>query len=300
MESTAYSPAHITGLIRAYEYPDDPISTGSKGVGFSIQKGVTTHVKATLSTNSEIKIEINGTPATDAQVSEHVAKTLIAKTGRSHKILIRHKIDPPIGVGFGTSGAAALSLTLALNDTLNLNLSRIEAAKEAHLAEVACNTGLGTVLAEMQGGFEARVKPGAPGFGKVVPIPFTGEYVMVALILGSLSTGNMLRELRRKGEAAALGERLLDIFLADRSVESFLKLSNQFSQTLGLSPSLKGILKEADDAGFVCSMALFGETVFTLVKPSEVEAIKQILMKHTVNGTNILVSQTESRGARLL
>ncbi|MFQ6134741.1 MAG: pantoate kinase [Nitrososphaerales archaeon] len=300
MESAAYSPAHVTGLVQAYEYPDDPINTGSKGIGFSIQGGVTTHAKATPSTSSEIYIDINGRPAADAPVSEHVAKTFIAKTGRNHKVFIKHKVDTPIGVGFGTSGAAALSLALALNDALELGLSRIEAAQVAHLAEVACRTGLGTVLAEMQGGFEARVKPGAPGFGRVVAIPVTGDYVMGALVLGPLSTGGMLREIRRKEEAAALGERLLDLFLADRSVESFLNLSNRFSQVLGLSPRLQGILKEARDAGFVCGVALFGETVFTLIKPSEVEDLKQIFMKHTVNGSSILVSRMEDRGARLL
>ena len=261
---------------------------------------MTTHVKAIPCTSSEINVGINGKPAADASVSEHVAKILTAKTHRTYKVLIRHKVDTPIGAGFGTSGAAALSLSLALNESLELGLSRIEAAQAAHLAEVACRTGLGSVLAELQGGFEARVKPGAPGVGRVVSVPVAGDYVMGALVFGALSTGCMLGEIRRNVKADALGEHLLNLFLVDSSVESFLAVSNRFSQILGLSRRLQGVLKAVGDAGFVCGIALFGETVFTLVKQSEVEDLKQIFEKHKVNGSSILVSRLDDSGARLL
>ncbi len=300
MESSAYSPAHITGLVQVYECPNNGIYTGSKGVGFSIQKGVTTYVKATLSTDREIKIKINGKLSTEASVSELVAKSLMAKTRYEHKVSIRHEIEIPIGVGFGTSGAAALSLALALNDALELGLSRIESAQVAHLAEVTCRTGFGTVAAEMQGGFEVRTKPGAPGVGHIVSIPLSGDYVMIALVLGKLSTVDMLRELMSKKEWCKQGERLLNQFLSDRSVENFLRLSNRFSRVLRLCPRLEDILKETDEAGYVCSIALFGENVFTLIKDDEKEGIEEIFKKHSVNGSNIFISRIENSGARLL
>ena len=68
------------------------------------------------------------------------------------EIIVEHHVEVPLGAGFGTSGAAALSLALALNEALSLGLSKIEAAQLAHVAEVECKTGLGTVIAETFGG----------------------------------------------------------------------------------------------------------------------------------------------------
>jgi len=85
---------------------------------------------------------------------------------RKFEIIIKHSINVPIGAGFGTSGAAALSLALALNEVFDLGMSKIEAAQLAHIAEVECKTGLGTVAAETFGGLEIRVKPGWNRKGK--------------------------------------------------------------------------------------------------------------------------------------
>ncbi len=300
MESVAFSSAHVTGFFRAYEYPGDPLHTGSKGVGFSIEEGVSTQVKATVSAANRVEVEINGVYAADAFVSERVVKTFLARSRGCYDVLVKHRVGVPVGVGFGTSGAAALSLALALNEAFDTGLSRVEAAQVAHVAEVECRTGLGTVLAELQGGFEARVEPGGPGFGKILSIPVDEKYVMVALTFGRLSTELMLRKMRRKREVVSLAERLLDLFLKDRSVENFLNLCYRFTEAMRFGVKMQRVLKEAGDAGFVCGAAMFGETVFTLVKASEVDDVRQIFVQHKVEGSDILISRLEERGARLL
>jgi len=300
MESIAYSPGHITGVVQPYEYLDDPIKSGSKGIGFSIQKGVTTQVNISKSKISELKIEINDQITHNAIVSEYVAKSFVSKINRNLKIRIKHQVDIPIGSGFGTSGAAALSLALALNQVLELGLSRIESAKMAHIAEIVCKTGLGTVLAELNGDFEVREKQGAPGIGKISKIPYNGDYWMVALELGTQSTELMLQELRRKNEITKLGEQYVILFLANRSVKNFLNLSKRFSQLINIHHKLKNAAKEADDRGFVCGIALFGNTLFSLVRQNEVKELKRVFAKYKTYNENIIVSQIEKRGARLL
>ncbi len=63
-----------------------------------------------------------------------------------------------------------LSLSYALNDALNIGLGRNQTAQIAHHGDIACKTGLGTVIAESVGGFEMRTSIGAPGIGTLEKI----------------------------------------------------------------------------------------------------------------------------------
>ena len=76
----------------------------------------------------------------------------------------------PVGYGLGSSSAVALSLSFALDQALGTKLDRSLIGQIAHNAEVNCKTGLGDVLASFHGGFEIRVKAGAPGIGSVEKI----------------------------------------------------------------------------------------------------------------------------------
>ena len=91
--------------------------------------------------------------------------------GRYWNVDISHASKFPMGRGYGTSGAGALGLSLALNEVMGLSLADIEAAQIAHLSEIACKTGLGTVLSAFSGGMTLRTKPGAPGVGRTFDIP---------------------------------------------------------------------------------------------------------------------------------
>lgn len=300
MESIAFSPCHVTTVVQPFEYPGDPLKSGSKGMGFSIKEGVTTSANVIASNSNEIRISINGKITTKNPVSEFVIKCFINKIDKKYKIDINHKVNLPTGSGFGTSGAAALSLSLALNDAINSGLSEIECARIAHIAEVSCRTGLGAVIAEMQGGYEVRIKQGAPGIGKIVPIKINKKHIMVALALGSLSTKKMLEEFMKKKSNFNLGEQCIEYFLADQSIENFLDLSNRFSKVFKWSQQIENIMFEAQNKGFVCGVALFGETVFSLVKPGDVEDLKHIFSENTSHEGKIITSEIEKRGARLL
>ncbi|MFX1562503.1 MAG: GHMP kinase, partial [Promethearchaeota archaeon] len=149
----SFSPGHITGFFQICDEPEDLLQKGSRGAGVSVSRGVMTTVKTTRSMKTETQIKINGNLAVSAPVSKRVVDTLLGFTSdKGHRIEIDHEVGLPIGCGFGTSGAAALGLAFALNEALDLGLSQLKAAQIAHIVEVECKTGLGTVIAETVGG----------------------------------------------------------------------------------------------------------------------------------------------------
>src|SRR5512145_1993980 len=142
----AFSPGHITGF---FEIPHGAYShflhRGSKGAGFSIDRGIATTAYVYESAKAGYQISINGVEARDAEVSKWVVEEYLKLADKPYFVNIEHDIGIPVGFGLGSSGAAALSLSYALNQALDTGLSRTEAAQIAHRAEIACKTGLGTV-----------------------------------------------------------------------------------------------------------------------------------------------------------
>jgi len=291
----AFSPGHITGF---FEIPHGSYSNflhkGSKGAGFSIDKGITTTTYVYENAKVGYQVSING-KACDAEVSEWVVKEYLKLVGKPYFVNIKHDIGIPVGFGLGSSGAAALSLSYTLNEALDAGLSRTQAAQIAHHAEIACRTGLGTVIAEFAGGFEMRTDAGAPGIGIISKIDLE-NYKAVVLCLAPISTKSFLTN--RMDEINGLGGVMLKKLSKSKSVDDFLKMSNEFAGTLGLT---EGRCKEPIAAlkakGIESSVALFGQTVFTLVPKARAEEAADSLKDF---GGTLLVCNVDSSGARVL
>ena len=194
MMATAFCPAHITGFFKAELDKEDSKQLGSLGAGFSIQKGVKTTVTVRERTKHDISdfaIKVNGFESGDMRVSELVLSRFSVK---GKFIDVTHDIDVPVGYGFGCSAAVALSLSIALNDALNCKLTKIQVAQIAHDIEIECRTGLGDVLASYHGGFEVRVKPGAPGIGQVKKINSKEKRDVIIICFNPISTKKFLKE----------------------------------------------------------------------------------------------------------
>src|SRR5207249_10330897 len=125
-------------------------------------------------------------------VSIEVARGYCELDGRSWHMQIARESEVPSGLGYGRSGAGALSLYLALNEAMGLSLSMAEAAQIAHLCEVECKTGLGTVASVFSGGFTARTAPGAPEIGKVRKLDLPLSLRIVSAGFGPISTRAVL------------------------------------------------------------------------------------------------------------
>ena len=296
----AYAPAHITGLFQICDKPADPLQKGSKGAGVCLKLGVKTRVALEKASENSIEIWINGQKQNAAKVSETVVNEFLARTMEKFAVKIEHTVEVPVGAGFGSSGAAALSLALALNEALRLGLTPIQAAQIAHVAEVKCKTGLGTVIAEFFGGLEIRTIPGAPGIGEVHRIPAADEYQAVCLSFGSLSTAKALADMELRRRINEHGAELLNVLVETPTVENFLKLSRRFAEHTGLITSrVRKVLDAADVLGVVCSMPMFGEAVFSIVKPEKVEVLLEVFRKNHVGG-EVFTSEIGFEGARLL
>jgi pantoate kinase len=301
-KAAAFAPCHITGFFQILDQPANPLYAGSKGAGVSLSRGVKTIVKVRKTVKNSLQVKINGFASSSAEVSKHVVDIFLSrfKQMENFKIIVEHHVEVPVGTGFGTSGAAALSLALALNDVFGLGMSRIEAAQLAHTTEVECKTGLGTVIAETFGGVEIRFKSGAPGIGEIKHILASKDYVVACLIFDSLPTKKFLTDEKTRKRINELGGKLVNKLIEEPNITNFMNFSRQFAEHVGLiTENVRRILNAVDNANFVCSMPMFGESVFTLIEQESLEKLLKIFHNYGSNGRT-MVSEIDFEGARLL
>lgn len=290
----AYSPSHITGFYS--EINDESIvKHGSLGAGISISKGVTTEVKLYPHDTNNVKISINGMISKDAIVSKFIINDLLKRSSKKYFVKVNHQVDVPIGYGLGTSGSAALSLSYALNHALSLGLSDIESAQIAHKAEIHCKTGLGTVLSEYHGGLCIRLKAGAPGIGKTRVLKINNSKVAI-FCFSPIFTRYFLESIGRISNHECM--KMMMKILKTKEIVDFLDLSYDFSQSLKfVDKTCNNLMDGLAQNGFHSSAALFGQTVFTIVKENELEEIRKISRKYPAR---LFVSDIENEGARLI
>lgn len=300
MEATAFCPAHVTGFFKAFlDDKQVPEKLGSMGAGFSIKEGVTTSVTVSQKReqNSFFKISAQGYQSDKTDVSEYVLNEFL-KLGNFDGLFfeIIHKISIPVGYGLGSSSAVALSLAYALDNALQTGLQHDEIGKIAHNAEVSCKTGLGDVLASYHGGFEIRVKPGAPGIGEVEKID-TEPISILMICFSPISTNKFLKE--RLSQINGLGGKMVNRLLESKNYEHFQDMSLEFAKYIDvISPRMEQVIQDLTSNNLKCGIALFGETVFSMVPQKEEKKILDILKKYSEG--IVIKSELDIQGARLL
>ena len=294
--ATAFCPAHITGFFKAELDKEDSKQLGSVGAGFSIQKGVKTTVTIRNKTKHDISnftIKVNGFESGDMRVSEVVLNKFSTK-GKFVDII--HEIDVPVGYGFGSSAAVALSLSIALNDALECKLSKIKVAQIAHDVEIECKTGLGDVLASYYGGFEIRDKSGAPGIGHVQKITLN-KISIIMICFSPISTSKFIKE--RLPRINGLGGKMVNKLLESKNYEHFQEMSLEFAKYVDvMTPRMQKVVNELSKNNIKCEIALFGETIFSMIPKENENKILKILEKYS-DGI-IIKSELDDTGARVL
>lgn len=259
---------------------------------------MTTRVSIRSTRHPRIFGTFNGLQLTSKAVSIHVARRYLELDGRSWLVEISHKSRVPTGHGYGTSGAGALSLSLALNDAMRLSLSDAEAAQIAHLCELECKTGLGTVASVFSGGLTVRTAPGAPEIGKVRKLSPPSALRIVSASFGPIPTNRVLGKLDLKKTINECGRRLVEKFLRNSSHINFMILSRKFSNCVGLMSSrLRRVMNALDSNGFECSMMMLGESLFCLPPREDVARVEAILRSQELAP---VVSKVAQSGARLI
>lgn len=298
-EASAYAPGHLTGFFQICDEPEDPLLKGSRGSGVSITRGVRTRVRSEPSDTTTYTISIDGQVTDEAFVSENVLGKMVKRLDEPQRITVDHVVETPLGAGFGSSGGGAITLALALNESLDLGLSFLEATRVAHVAEIECRTGLGTVFAATVGGFGVLYKPGAPGIGEATKYNRSDELSVVYLHFGPMATKDALTDPEVRRRINELGGRYVDSIRQDLRPDLFMELSRSFTDHVGIAtPRLRAVLDVADKGGVPCTMAMFGEVAFSLVTKDKAKEVAEVL-REAVPGRRVEVVRVEERGAHL-
>ena len=301
MEATAFCPAHVTGFFTAHldNNQNNLENLGSMGAGFSIKQGVTTKVKIETRKDQESNFEITsyGYHSDKTDISEYVLNEFLKLGEFTTKFFkIEHYVSIPVGYGLGSSSAVALSLSFALDQALQTKLDRIKIGQIAHNAEVKCKTGLGDVLASYHGGFEIRVKAGAPGIGRVEKIA-TEKISVIMICFSPISTNKFIKE--RLSQINGLGGKMVNRLLESKNYEHFQDMSLEFAKYVDvMTPRMQKIVDELSENNIKCGIALFGETIFSMIPQKEESRVLEILEKYS-DGI-IIKSKLDNNGARVL
>jgi len=166
----------------------------------------------------------------------------------------------------------------------------------AHNAEINCKTGLGDVLASFHGGFEIRDKPGAPGIGHVEKI-FTDKISIIMICFSPISTNKFIKE--RLSQINGLGGKMVNKLLESKNYEHFQDMSLEFAKYVDvMTPRMQKLVDELSKNNIKCGIALFGETIFSMIPQQNESKVLEILQKYT-DGI-IIKSELDDDGARIL
>ena len=299
-KARAFAPGHITGLFEIHDGHADPLHRGSVGAGFSVTAGTVTTVTVVQQATREIIVEYND-EIIHAPVTRTVVERLLSQHNRNMKVRVQHESALPIGVGFGASGAGALSAAISLGHILNSDLTLEEAARYAHYAEVTNHTGLGDVLAQVAGGFEIRLRPGAPGVGEIMNI--SSAHMLHVVLAGAtgLETRSFLTDPSWRARINEVGGALTKRVVSNPTVETFVACSREFANETGLmTERVESALDDLSSRKFGdSSMVMLGDSVFCLCAKSDMALAVKILSDHW-NSSEIMSTSIASQGGRLV
>jgi len=308
LTSKAFAPGAISCFFEIHNTTADgtPITdlerVGARGGGFGLQSGVHTKVTVEEAAVNNLQVFINSQPTIEAKTTENVIQTLLNQTSKNYMVTVEHQIDLPISMGFGTSAGGALTAGLALREALALPLTYNQIGKIAHVSEIQCQTGLGTVSAlTVGGGLILVTEPGAPGICQIDRIPISPDYVIVAGFYNSKIPKTVLSSPERKVQINRYGKKTLKQILAEPTLENFLASCWDFAQKAGFATeNVRQLVHLAQKAGAVgATQNMIGEAVHAVVLEenalSVAEAFKQVLPNE-----KILTAKIDFQGARLV
>src|SRR2546428_11174788 len=291
----SFSPCQITGFFSVHDTPSDPLKIGSTGAGVNLQQGVTTSVRISRASRTKLAISFNGKPLAHPVVSRTVVQEHLESKSETLRVTVSHKAILPMGCGYGTSGAGALSLSLALNQALGSYLSEIEAAQIAHKAEVKHKTGLGTVTSAFYGGLLIRTRAGAPGIGEVKRIIPSSSLRVVSGAFGPISTAGVLTDNGLRTRINQCGRGLVSLQTKSPEANTFIRLSRRFADCLGIfSPRLREAIASMQRGQILSSMMMIGESLFTVVDGDLVAKAKATIRSA---GATPVTSKSSRNGA---
>ncbi|MCI4336415.1 MAG: hypothetical protein L3K17_04360 [Thermoplasmata archaeon] len=264
--SGAFAPGHVTGLFRPSTRSRDPRGRGSVGAGIVLESGV--WARATFTPGGPARRVVRGDSRRSLPISTEVARRLAGETPGRLVVELHHEL--PISQGFGMSSAGATATALAVGPIFRA--SRQRCWETAHLADLFGGGGLGGVSAIRGGGWERRVRPGVPPWGRVVHAPFRHS-IFLAVLGRPLPSPRLLasaRGLARLTRSAAAGVEELS---RAPTAETLLDVSERFTDGAGLAPpGLRRVIDRLRTANAWAGQAMFGRSVWAVPRDSSARA----------------------------
>ena len=265
MEALIFAPAAISTFYapKYYEGDADLTLIGAWGGGFKIDRGVLTDV--TLGDGADEVVMGGGWNPRTSFAAIDIARQKL----KIHDALkVRHRVEVPVGAGFGSSAAGAIGV--GVGSAFIAGASYDTGIRIAHEADIVARTGLQTAAATscIDGPAGIIVDPGYPGSCKGVDVP-SCDISVVTITLGAIDKRRILIDRNRNEKLRSLGLEALDRISSEGTIESLMIWSREFSQRAGfLDPVLERMLAEISSQGHVigASQNMIGRALHALVK----------------------------------
>jgi pantoate kinase len=303
----AFCPAGVSSFFEVCdrksneELIENPDQIGARGGGFSPNKGVITEVIVFESNKKQVQVTINKNNSLKAETTRSVLDLILNRLPNDYNIKVNHYVEVPIGAGFGSSAAGALGTAIALNQALDLNLTYNQLGRIAHIAEIECKTGLGTVGPIMYGGCGLTIEPGAPGIAYLDQIPIPPD---IRLLIGTFRpypTKEILSSQKNRKKINFWGKKTLKRILNEPSLENFMAASKIFAVKSGFATNrVLKLIKQLEKKGAIgATQNMLGEAVHALVKKDQVSTIYNVFKK-MLPEEKIIIATIDHQGARLI
>jgi pantoate kinase len=266
----AFAPGNISCIFKIHE-DRNPEKTGSSGLGFTLNTGVT--IEAALSDENEVYFN-------NKSINLPTIKSVVKKLSPTQKVKINITSNLPLGSGFGISGASALAATYALNSLLDLKYTNTQLAKIAHISEVENRTGLGDVTNQYIGGFLLKLLPSSKFIAEKIPLD---DITVYCKYFSQISTKEILsnEKIKQSINAAASEalEKIQELLAKDHKAIKFsdlITVSRNFAQKSGLLTNKEVIstIKEIEKTDGHASMIMLGNAVFSDIPFPESRELK--------------------------
>ena len=112
-----------------------------------------------------------------------------------------------------------------------------------------------------------------------------------------ISTNKFIKE--RLSQINGLGGKMVNKLLESKNYEHFQDMSLEFAKYVDvMTPRMENIVNEFSKNNIKCGIALFGETIFSMIPKEKEEKLLEILKKYPEG--IIIKSELDQNGARVL
>ena len=253
---------------------------GATGGGFTLSKGVETIVELFPEAEDRVTVRVNGSE-TNFPTSIEAAEAARKLLNLGGEIRIDHRINVPLGTGFGTSASAALTTLLALFRMSGKGLTIREACRIVHEIEIKCKTGLNSEAGFLSEGLILVLREGAPPRVRVDSIPIPHDSVVISVVAASLDTSNLLKRIDRLKNIEEIGDKKLTQILRNPTPDNFLLKAREFASEAGLTTNkVEDIFEELEKLPVIgYAQNMIGEACHALALAKDAEIVAKNLVE---------------------